>query len=544
MLDTGSLVALVAIGTLYGLWRFARSVHRAPMPQPRPTGPVPTGYGTEDKTFGDARMADYALPQDGELMGEVLPADSRGVFFGRGMGEYDADWVPHGSLALHYRGPRHMLTVAPTRSGKGVCAIIPNLLTLDRSIICIDPKGQNAAVTAAYRRGMSRTFLLNPFNEHGLGTARFNPLAHLSINDPNVFADVASLAEALIITEGKDPHWPDSARNLVSAIILHLIATEGPRATLPRMRSILGLPDEALILKIGEMAKSRYAFIAELAGQFLATTNEIKNVVSTARTQTKFLLDPVLADPRTGVLTGDDFRIKDFKDRLSTLYVILPSRHIAAYTRLLRLITVSAIDQLTARTGGVPVLMMLDEFKMLGHLSSVETAFSLAAGYNLQLWPFVQHLNQLCEVYGPKAHYDFIAGCGMVQVFAPNDEFTAEFFSKRIGDFTEFVRSESENTSHNISRNNGTSSGAGMQGSSTNSGRSESGGTSFNVSWSKTGLRLVTPSTLMALPADKSYLFLNGLKYPILAFRRPYWRIPEIAGLATPDPFHPTTALP
>lgn len=46
---------------------------------------------------------------------------------------------------LHYDGAAHLLTMAPTRSGKGVGTIIPNLLLLDRSVICIDPKGENAA---------------------------------------------------------------------------------------------------------------------------------------------------------------------------------------------------------------------------------------------------------------------------------------------------------------------------------------------------------------------------------------------------------------
>ena len=45
------------------------------------------------------------------------------------------------------------------------------------------------------------------------------------------------------------------------------------------------------------MAASPYPFIAELAGQFLGDTSEIKNILSTARTQTKFLSDPMIADP-------------------------------------------------------------------------------------------------------------------------------------------------------------------------------------------------------------------------------------------------------
>src|SRR3546814_4122546 len=48
------------------------------------------------------------------------------------------------SRFLQQSRPAHLLTMAPTRSGKGVGTIIPNLLTIDRSVICIDPKGENA----------------------------------------------------------------------------------------------------------------------------------------------------------------------------------------------------------------------------------------------------------------------------------------------------------------------------------------------------------------------------------------------------------------
>src|SRR3546814_1786784 len=46
------------------------------------------------------------------------------------------------SRFLQQSRPAHLLTMAPTRSGKGVGTIIPNLLTIDRSVICIDPKGE------------------------------------------------------------------------------------------------------------------------------------------------------------------------------------------------------------------------------------------------------------------------------------------------------------------------------------------------------------------------------------------------------------------
>lgn len=48
---------------------------------------------------------------------------------------------------------KHMLSIAPTRTGKGRGLILPNLLNLpDHSVLVIDPKGENALVTARHRK--------------------------------------------------------------------------------------------------------------------------------------------------------------------------------------------------------------------------------------------------------------------------------------------------------------------------------------------------------------------------------------------------------
>lgn len=43
---------------------------------------------------------------------------------------------------------RHIITVAGSRSGKGVSMIIPNLLFYRGSVLVIDPKGELASITA------------------------------------------------------------------------------------------------------------------------------------------------------------------------------------------------------------------------------------------------------------------------------------------------------------------------------------------------------------------------------------------------------------
>jgi hypothetical protein len=51
-----------------------------------------------------------------------------------------------------FRQDGHMLTCAPTGAGKGIGAVIPNLLDYPGSAFVLDLKGENYAVTARARR--------------------------------------------------------------------------------------------------------------------------------------------------------------------------------------------------------------------------------------------------------------------------------------------------------------------------------------------------------------------------------------------------------
>lgn len=47
---------------------------------------------------------------------------------------------------------RHVMTIAGSRAGKGVSLIVPNLIFYEGSALAVDPKGENATITAG-RRG-------------------------------------------------------------------------------------------------------------------------------------------------------------------------------------------------------------------------------------------------------------------------------------------------------------------------------------------------------------------------------------------------------
>lgn len=83
-----------------------------------------------NELLGSARFGDRADVRKLEANGDLLIGRAK----------------ESGNL-LRYDGAAHLLTIAPTRSGKGVGTIIPNLLLLDRSVVCIDPKGENGGTS-------------------------------------------------------------------------------------------------------------------------------------------------------------------------------------------------------------------------------------------------------------------------------------------------------------------------------------------------------------------------------------------------------------
>jgi type IV secretion system protein VirD4 len=67
--------------------------------------------------------------------------------------------IPYGYLAERgsfpsYTDNRHLVTIGATRSGKGATVIAQALMQVPHSVIVIDSKGQNAAITARRRREM------------------------------------------------------------------------------------------------------------------------------------------------------------------------------------------------------------------------------------------------------------------------------------------------------------------------------------------------------------------------------------------------------
>jgi hypothetical protein len=335
---------------------------------------------------------------------------------------------------------RGFLTIAGSRSGKGRGAIIPNLLTWPGSALVIDPKGTNAAVTAARRgRGGGRVtaflgqevHVVDPFEiVPGVQSSAFNPLALLVTHSRHYSEELDLLADALVVQEadGDASHWDESARILIAGVIDYLMWTkESP--TLVDLRAALTADEKTrdrmfeAMQGVGGASRTAAALILN------AGSNERGSFFTIALRNTQWLESVGMKQ----VLSGSGFDIRDLKKKPMTVYVVLPPEYLETHKRFMRLFVNLAIRGVSA--GAKPehaVLFVLDEFYSLGRLPLIEKAAGLLAGYGLKLWPVVQNLSQLQHLY-PRNFETFLANAGAVQCFGINDKTTADYFAARLG---------------------------------------------------------------------------------------------------------------
>lgn len=378
--------------------------------------------------FGSARWADADdLTKNGLL-------DRAGLL----LGTYP---VGQELSRITYGGDRHLLTVAPTRSGKGTSMILPNLLTYEGSVLVIDPKGENALITADQRRKLgSKVHLVDPWgiaSEAG-DASRFNPLDWLQPGDVDLTENAMLLADALVIKSShKESFWAEEAKALLQGVILYVVTDEheAGQRHLPRVRDLLLLDGEEMSGLFHRMLDSDHHIVASTGARCLQKEEKLlANVIASAQAETHFLDSARLREN----LSASDFKFEDLKTRATSIYLVLPADRLGPFSRWLRLLIQQAIT-VNARNIAVkpakPVLFILDELPALGRLSMVEQAYGLMAGFGFQLHGVVQDLTQLKSIYG-NGWETFIGNSGVIQYFGSRDRTTAEYFSALCGQAT------------------------------------------------------------------------------------------------------------
>jgi len=411
----------------------------------------------------------------------------------------------------------HVCLVSGTGGGKGTSIIVPNLILWPGSIVVVDPKGENATITAARRgqgdehaEGMGqKVYVLDPFHEAEVDPkyrARFNPLDTIDPESPDALDEAGRIADALIVSgQSNDPHWDEGARSMVKALILHVITDdnhahernlltvrrlllEGDVAAVEHFKSLGRTPPSAqtvlwdLVSNNRAMDGAIAAFGRDFRDTIEQSTKAFNSYRKVATQNTEFLDGPRMRE----LLSTSDFKLSDLKtdpDGVS-MYLTLPQRYMNTHFRWLRMMTSLTTTEMEKTKGkpasGHRVLMCLDEFAGLKRMEVIENAIAQIRGFGVQLFFVVQSLEQLKATY-PERWETFLANADLKIYFNNNDHFTQEYISKSLGEM-EFTRETLNQSESEGSQTNTTSGAAEGQQSTTTRGTGTTEGESAGSS--------------------------------------------------------------
>ncbi len=345
---------------------------------------------------------------------------------------------------LRFGGAGHIMTISRTRGGKGVSAVIPNLLDYKGSVFCIDIKGENYALTHKERKKYGNVYAIAPFEKF---SAHINPLDFIRLGQ-NELDDVALITELMITPSSSDNgFWEREAKSLLVGLICYVIRhSENDKRNLAEVRRLLTLPPEKFDELLQGMAIAKEWWIRRAATAFMQKADkERSGVISTAQGHTRFLDSARVQE----VTSCSDFNFTALKREIASIYLIIPPHQMAVYKPFMRLMVGLAQASMTQAKRKMPyeVLFLLDEFPSLGKMPI--GGFAYLAGYGVKLWAFTQSIAQLEAVYGKNAGL-ILSNCAVTQMWsvAPTDVATAEHLSKTLGDKT--VRTFSKSRSSNV----------------------------------------------------------------------------------------------
>lgn len=443
-------------------------------------------YSSKNKLHGNAKFASHnEIRKKGLLKGV-------GIILGK-----------IGSKFLVADGTEHILVAAPTRSGKGVGIVIPNLLNWDQSCVVLDIKLENFKATSGFRKKHGhKVFLWSPSDKSGT-THCYNPLDVIDKHNKHLrIDDIQKIGTFLCPTPlDGDPMWANEGRNLFIAIVLYLIDTNSPVTLGECNRFIKSYSNEELEELINSHDDLDNICTANFTN-FISMGDKQASGVKSTLTSSLSLFDNPIIDAMT---SSTDFSFSDLRKTKMAIYVGITPDKLGTLAPLLNLFFQQCCDILISslpekEKEPYKVLMLLDEFTSLGKMDIIKDGIAYFAGYNLRLMPIIQSPQQLYDKYGERGAKAMISNFMYQIVFAPNNYEDADDISKRLG--TKTVKTKSKTRSID---------------------------SSGSTSTSETSRALMLPQEILQMNRKDSLILIEAME-PIKAKKVIYFSDPHFAG--------------
>lgn len=355
-----------------------------------------------------------------------------------------------GGKLVRLGGQQFVILAAPTRSGKGVGVVIPNLLEYAESVVVLDIKQENFDLTSGWRASQGHeVFLFNPFAEDRR-THRWNPLSYVSDDPAFRVSELMSIA-AMLYPDGSDEQkfWISQARNAFMAFTLYLFDNRDDerRHGFPGAH---GAPTLGAVFRLStgdgsDLRKylkslSEKSFLsgnarAAFANLLSQADETFASIMGTFKEPLNAWINPVL-DKAT---SDNDFLLTDLRRKKMTIYIGIQPNKLAESRLIINLFFSQVIN---LNTKELPrsnpdlkyqCLLLMDEFTAIGKVDIIASAVSYMAGYNVRLLPIIQSMAQLDATYGRDVSRTIITNHALQILYAPREQQDANDYSDMLG---------------------------------------------------------------------------------------------------------------
>lgn len=379
---------------------------------------------------------------------------------------------------LRFPGQQFVALGAPTRSGKGVGIVIPNLLEWKQSAVILDIKQECFDSTSKFRseRLGQKVYLFNPFDRR---THRYNPLTYIDMYGNNADAELTNFVNILYPAIGSDTtiFFNQLAQDYFIGLCYlnhDLTSTEKGQAFIREYDfkiswSLCGILElsEGFIIKNSYENDDGEIEEQEIKGfdncfEFL---DQAGIVGDKARRRINSYLTIDSANTKSGVMSSfkapltqfrsdtlrlatetSDFDLRNLRKELMTIYIgITPDQLPNAQLILnlfwsqLFLLNTAELPQKN-KALKYSCLLIMDEFTSIGELPILQKSVSFIAGYNLRLLTIYQSISQLQtpspKGYGKEGAKTLLTNHACQIFYTPREQDDAEDISKILGTTT------------------------------------------------------------------------------------------------------------
>lgn len=492
----------------------------------------------KQKLHGDAKFANSADVKKMDLYSD------KGIIVGK-----------FNNKLLRFGGSQFVALGAPTRTGKGVGIVIPNLMDWQESCVVQDIKQECFNFSSKYRRDKLKqeVYLFNPFDKR---THRYNPLAYVDLNGSNGDAELTDLANIIypLPNDENGKFFALQAQNLFMGLcyLCNDLLTTTTGLNFLRTYSLKCSFDLAGLLELSEGFIFEYEHITYITNpnnknkpiekkekcevsNFDETWEFLKKLDKQAKNQNRIFLSSKAMDrmnayysitaenTRSSILgsfnaplgmfrsdnmrlatNNNDFDFRDLRKKKMTIFIGITPDQLANAKQILNLFWQQLI---LVNTKELPqdnaelkhkVMLLMDEFTASGYLSTYLKGISFIAGYGLRSVMIYQSNSQLetpePNGYGRDGAKTLLTNHACQIFYTPREMEDAEKLSKILGNKT------IKNRSRNLGKGGGGSE-------------------------SDTQRPLMLPQELLTLKAEKEILKIDNNK-PIMANKAYYYNDP------------------